>query len=239
MSKQVFITGVSRGIGRALALACCQRGDTVYAMNRSRPTEGLAGGLLRFVSHDLADLDGIEAALGELLNDVEHLDLVILNAGVLGPIRDLADTPMSELQGVMDINTWANKALLDALVRKGIPVRQVIGISSGAAVNGNRGWNSYCLSKAAFVMLLKLYAAELPETHFCSIAPGLVDTAMQDYLCGLGELEAATFPSVARIQSARGTEAMPDPMALAPRLLSIFDQVRSRPSGEFVDIRTL
>jgi hypothetical protein len=88
-------------------------------------------------------------------------------------------------------------------------------------------------------MLLRLYAAEMPDTHFCSVAPGLVDTAMQDYLCGLDEEHASTFPSVARIQGARGTEAMPTPEVLAPRLLRIFEQVRERPSGDFVDIRKM
>jgi len=238
MNRKIFITGISRGIGKALAAEFLKSGDIVYALNRGAPAEPRDTGL-HFVGHDLSDLDGIPSAMSELLTDATHLDLVILNAGVLGPIRDLVNTPMDELQHVMDINTWANKILLDTLIRRGVTVDQVIGISSGAAVSGNRGWNSYSLSKAAFVMLLRLYAAELPATHFCSVAPGLVDTAMQDYLCGLDEAHASTFPSVARLQSARGTEAMPGPEALAPRLLRIFDQVLDRPSGDFVDIRKL
>lgn len=239
MSQEILLTGVSRGIGRALASACLQRGDRVYAMNRREPDLEQNPGTLRFQRHDLSDLEGIPNALAQLLGGVDHLDLIVLNSGVLGPIRDLVDTPMDELQRVMDINTWANKLLLDSVAKSGISVRQVIGISSGAAVSGNRGWNSYSLSKAAFAMLLRLYAAEMPATHFCSVAPGLVDTAMQDYLCGLDQDHATTFPSVARIQGARGTEAMPTPEDLAPRLLSVFEQVLDRPSGDFVDIRKL
>ncbi len=239
MSQNVLLTGVSQGIGRALAAVCLERGDTVYAMNRREPDLAPSPGTLRWWRHDLSDLDGIPSALSQLLAGVEHLDLVVLNAGVLGPIRDLVDTPMDELRRVMNINAWANKLLLDGLASSDISVRQVIGISSGAAVSGNRGWNSYSLSKAAFAMLLRLYAAEMPDTHFCSVAPGLVDTAMQDYLCGLDEEHASTFPSVARIQGARGTEAMPSPDVLAPRLLRIFEQVLNRPSGDFVDIRKM
>jgi len=208
-------------------------------MNRREPDLPPGPGTLHFKGQDLSDLDGIPNALAQLLADIDHLDLVILNAGILGPIRDLVDTPMDELRRVMNINTWANKLLLDSLAKSGISVRQVIGISSGAAVSGNRGWNSYSLSKAAFAMLLRLYAAEMPGTHFCSVAPGLVDTAMQDYLCGLDEDHATTFPSVARIQGARGTEAMPTAEVLAPRLLRIFERVLDRPSGEFVDIRKM
>jgi benzil reductase ((S)-benzoin forming) len=238
MNQKIFITGISRGVGRALAVEYLERGDIVYAMNRREPTEP-SQSTLHFVAHDLSDLDGIPTAVGNLLSEVTHLDLVILNAGILGPIRDLVDTPMDELQRVMDINTWANKVLLDTLMRRGITVNQVIGISSGAAVSGNRGWNSYSISKAAFAMLLQLYAAEMPGTHFCSLAPGLVDTAMQDYLCGLDKEHATTFPSVARLQSARGTDAMPTPETLAPRLLDLFKQVLERPSGDFVDIRKM
>ena len=86
-------------------------------------------------------------------------------------------------------------------------------------------------------MMLKLYAAEIPDTHFCSLAPGLVDTSMQDYLCGLEASYGAKFPTVARIQSARGTDGMPSPEQLAPRLLDKIGELLKEPSGSFIDIR--
>jgi hypothetical protein len=87
-------------------------------------------------------------------------------------------------------------------------------------------------------MLLRLYAAERPETHFCSDAPGLVDTAMQDVLCGQDDATMQRFTSLQRIASRRGTDDMPSPDAVARRLLDCFDAVRAEPSGAFVDIRS-
>ena len=86
-------------------------------------------------------------------------------------------------------------------------------------------------------MLVKLYASENSETHFCSLAPGLVDTAMQDYLCSLQDTDK--FSSLARIQSCRGTEAMPTPDELAGKLKGIISELTEFESGCFKDIRKL
>ncbi len=237
MPKTILITGTSSGIGLGLASAALERGDTVFSLQRrSSPLAGSP----RFteVRTDLTDFEQTPEALSRLLDGESHLDLVVLNSGVLGEIQDLVDTPLDDIRRVMDINTWANKVLLDALLPS-VRVQQVIGISSGAAVSGSRGWSAYALSKAALMMLLKLYAAERPDTHFCSLAPGLVDTAMQDVLCGKGDEDVERFPSLARIQAARGTDTMPTPEAVATRLLDAFERVRRQPSGSFVDIRKM
>ncbi len=239
MSRNVLITGISSGIGAALAQACLERGDRVYGLSRREPPAALAQDRFHFLSLDLSRFDEVPAGLGELLGEERRIDLAVLNAGVLGEIKDLRDTGLEELHRVMEVNTWANKILLDALFARDLEVRQVIGISSGAAVSGSRGWSAYALSKACFKMLLQLYAAERPTTHFCSFAPGLIDTAMQDYLCALPAEDCETYPSLPTIQAARGTESMPTPEQVAPTLLEAFEKVRAEPSGCFVDLRTM
>jgi hypothetical protein len=62
---------------------------------------------------------------------------------------------------------------------------------------------------------------------------------MQDYLCELPASACETYPSLGRIQAARGTDAMPAPDELAPTLLQCFEDLRSEPSGCFIDIRNL
>lgn len=100
------------------------------------------------------------------------------------------------------------------------------------------GWGAYSLSKAALNNLVQLYAHELPETHVISLAPGLIDTAMQDYLCE--EVDSGDFPSVQKLKAARGTEDMPGPRATAERILDLLDDLKAKhPSGSFVDIRQL
>lgn len=232
--KTVFITGTSSGIGHALATTCLAQGAHVFGCSRRNPGD-LAGDYTHEIA-DFANLDAIPTALRALLGHVDTLDLVVLNAGALGRIDDLPQHSIAELKQLMDINLWANKVLLDWLFAH-IAVKQVVAISSGAAVSGSRGWGGYALSKAALNMLIQLAAREHPNCHFQSLAPGLVDTHMQDIL---GKIHDSRFPSLDRIQAAHGTDKMPSPAALAPRLLQVItDVLPTRPSGDFVDIRQL
>ena len=87
-------------------------------------------------------------------------------------------------------------------------------------------------------MLIMLYAREKEDTFFASVAPGLVDTAMQDYLCG--QPDDSRFPSLDALKSKRGTDEMPDPAVAAKKLIAMFDSIEKVvPSGGFVDIRHL
>ncbi len=232
----VLITGVSSGIGLALARAFIDQGAVVFGTSRREPPAKVLESI-RFVPSDLSDFECVPRMLEELLGEVTALDLVWLNAGVLGEIKDMAACSIAELQRTFDINVWANKVVLDALYSRPRDVKEVIAISSGAAIRGNRGWNGYAISKAALNMLIQLYAAERPDTHFIAFAPGLVDTAMQDYLCALPEDDS--HPSVEVLKAARGTENMPDPEEAAQRILNVLPRLKTLPSGSFADIRTL
>jgi NAD(P)-dependent dehydrogenase (short-subunit alcohol dehydrogenase family) len=228
-----LITGSSSGLGRGLAGQLLDRGWQVYGC--SRRTAGLPGLHERLL--DLGDHDAVPDALAGLLAGVRHLRLVVLNAGVLGAIRDISETPLDELKRVMEINVWANKTLLDWLHGSGLAIDQIVMISSGASVLGNRGWGGYALSKATLNMLARLYAHEFPHTHLCALAPGIIDTAMMDELCG--RADAARFPALRRLHEARGTEAMPGPDEAAARVISVLERLRDWPSGSFVDIREI
>lgn len=228
-----FITGTSSGLGRALAARLLQQGWQVYGV--SRRGCDLPG--VHDATCDLTDADAVPGALDALLAGVERLDLVVLNAGVVGEIRLLAETPLADAKQVMDVNLWANKTVMDWLHARGRPVEQIVMISSGASVLGNKGWGAYALSKAALNMLARLYSHELPDTHITALAPGIIDTAMMDYLCN--EADADAFPALKRLQDARGSERMPDPATAATRVLDVLPQLKERPSGRFVDIREI
>ncbi len=235
MSGSVLITGNSSGLGRGLTEVCLDRGWRVYGVSR-RGCTGLDGDP-HDVRVDLADPDAVVPALERLLDGVAALDLAVLNAGVLGPIRDLAATPVATLEEVMRINVWANKRILDWFLERSLPVRRVVLISSGAAVRGHRGWGAYALSKATLNMLTQLYAHEFPDSQLLALAPGYVDTGMQAVLCDPGQTDATRFPSLQRLRAARGTAAMPDPRTAAERILDLLPGLVDRPSGSFVDLR--
>lgn len=235
--QRILITGISSGLGHALANIYMQHGWKVYGVSRNYP-DGLQGNPnLYFQALDLADLRYIPSALASLLSHVKRLDLVVLNAGVLTPIGDMKDSRMEDLHYAMDVNVWANKVILDTLFQRGIEVNQVVAISSGAAVTGMRGWNGYAISKAALNMMIQLYSHEQPHTHFTSLAPGIVDTPMQDYISSLPDVEK--FPTIVRLQRMKGTAEMPSPDGAAHRLAQIFPRLQSLPSGSFTDARKM
>lgn len=235
-TKTILITGVSRGLGHGLAHACLTRGDHVLGLGRNGTTDLESQPNFQFARADITDKDKCAAALDSLLSDHQRLDCVILNAGVLGPIADMRDQEIDAMKEVLEVNLWANKNLLDLLLGRALPLTQIVAISSGASVNGNRGWGGYSLSKAALNMLVKLYANERKDIHFSALAPGLVDTGMQQQIRELPD--DTPFPSVTKLKQASGTDAMPDPAIAAQRVLEAVDRLPGLiESGTFADIR--
>ncbi len=236
--KNVLITGVSSGLGLGLAKVFLQQNWTVYGLSRAEPKALIGKENFHFSSIDLAQTERIQEKLQGLVAGASNFHLVILNAGIIGRFGDMSAVPLKTMKAVMEVNLWANKVILDTLVTSEIQMRQVVAISSGASTSGSRGWNAYGISKAALNMLIKLYAKEQVNTHFCSLAPGLVDSNMQDYLCGLDMGE--NFQTLEILKSKRKTPEMPSPDAAAETLVKSFADIFTRvPSGDFADIRTL
>ncbi|MEQ8234735.1 MAG: SDR family NAD(P)-dependent oxidoreductase [Gammaproteobacteria bacterium] len=226
----VLVTGHTRGLGAALARVYLDAGHRVFGLARTR---GETMPRLHQAQADFAAPATLAAALDELLGASDPT-LVFLNAGMLGPIAALQSTGLDALREVMDVNVWANKVLIDALAARATPPAQIVLISSGAGVRGNYGWGAYALSKATLNMLAQLYAHELPDTHLCALAPGLVATAMQDELA---TKDADEFPSLARLRDARGTPRMPTPAVAAAHIAAIVPRLTAHASGSFVDVR--
>ncbi|MDA0587589.1 MAG: SDR family NAD(P)-dependent oxidoreductase [Planctomycetota bacterium] len=237
--RTVFITGVSAGIGFGLTEELLERGWRVIGLSRREPSLTIDHeGRFLFQAVDVSDSDSLCEKVSAQLEGVPHLDLVVLNAGILGEFGDLREMTLDNLQNTMNVNVWSNKLILDAMFEGGRTIEQVVTVSSGAAVNGNRGWGGYSISKAALNMLTSVYAKERPETHFCAFAPGVVETAMQDTLQAREPDER--FPSVERLRAMRGTDDMPDPREAARRLLAAFEKLpQVVTSGDFADIRNL
>jgi len=226
----LFITGIGSGLGKALVEEAISRGYKVYALSRHLP-ESLER-KVKFVRCDLKELERVQSKVMKLLESVESLDLVILNAGVLGGFGDMHDIPLHRFYEVMDVNVWANKVILDTLIDMKIPVKQVIAISSGAAHNCNRGWNAYSISKAALNCLVKLYAREMENTHLVALAPGLVLTPMLEEVM---KQDPEKYPSVKRIREADKRT----PEEAAKLILDLLRKLREFESGSFVDVRKI
>ncbi len=237
--QTVWITGTSSGLGEGFVRQLVDRHQVTGFSRRPCPVTDKN---YRHVSLDLSDATAIEPAVQQAVGpEPVKIDLLILNAGILGPIQDLYGTDLDDIQKTMMVNVWANKILIDTLLKleeqgKVSGPSRILAISSGASQNGARGWNAYSLSKATLNMLIQLYAAERPEKQWISLAPGLVHTAMQDTLA---DKDPARFPALKRLLAARGTADMPDGQTAAQRIIDAFDRIFAAPNGSYVDVRKI
>jgi len=240
----ILITGSSSGIGFGLTRTALQDGHRVFGISR-RPVKHFEH--FRDYRHlllNIADDAAVRRLLPEFLSSCgltprsgATLDLIILNAGILGPVKRMDELGIPAIKEVMETNVWSNKRLLDLLFNQGIPVTQVVGISSGASQSSTPGWGAYALSKAALNMLMNVYAQERPATHFSALAPGLVDSEIQDSIYRMQETEK--YPVLKKLQDARFSDAMPDPLKAAPKLFNGMRKALELPSGSYLDIREI
>jgi benzil reductase ((S)-benzoin forming) len=229
--KTLFITGISSGIGKGLALYYAKNGAQVYGISR------------RILDYQHKNIHHLELDMNQhqSINQLseflpEEIDLCLLNAGILGQMTTMKDAPLLKLQELMQANLWSQKIILDQLLKNN-KVSRVIAISSGASINGSVGWAGYSLSKAALNMLIQLYASENPSIHFIALAPGLVDTAMQEYI--YNEVDTKEFPNVQRLKDARNTNNMPSPGVFSEKFQKSLERISKFESGSFVDIRKI
>lgn len=189
-NRIALITGASRGIGRAVALAYAREGAHVIAMARSAGAleelddeiNGL-GGAVTLLRLNLTNGDKIDALGPTILERFGKLDILVGNAGVLGPLSPLGHVSEKDWNEVLNVNLSANWRLLrtlDPLLRKSDAGRAIF-VTSGAARNCRAYWGPYSVSKAALEALVKTYAAEMSDTNVRAnlVNPGAVATAMR------------------------------------------------------------
>jgi NAD(P)-dependent dehydrogenase (short-subunit alcohol dehydrogenase family) len=188
--RVALVTGASRGIGRAAAIALGTAGAHVVLV--ARTVGGLeetddeirkVGGKATLVPMNLRDGDAIDRLGASLFERWGRLDAFLGNAGVLGQLTPLAHLEPKTFQEVLDVNVTANWRLirsLDPLLRQSDAGR-VLFVTSGAAQKHTAYWGAYALSKAALEVLALTYAAECVATSIKVnlLNPGPVRTLMR------------------------------------------------------------
>ena len=186
--KIAVVTGASRGIGRAVALAYAKMGADVVCVSRTEENSAKVAAEVEAIGRrawavavDVSDTAAVDAAAKGILESTGRVDILVNNAGVT---RDNLLMRMSEEEWdtVIDTNLKGAFNFTKALTRPFIKQRsgRIINIASVIGLIGNAGQSNYAASKAALIGFTKSIAKELATRGITvnAIAPGFIETDM-------------------------------------------------------------
>jgi len=190
-NRIALVTGASRGIGYATALALAQAGAHVVAVARTvggleeldDAIRAATGSSATLVPLDLKDYPGIDRLGLALRERFGKLDVLVGNAGILGSLSPLGHVEPNVWDDIMAVNVTANWRLICAMdpLLKLSEAGRVVFVSSGVAARATAYWGPYSASKAALETLARTYAAETVTTpvRVNLFTPGPVRTRMR------------------------------------------------------------
>ncbi len=190
------VTGASRGLGAALVRQLLREGHQVAAAARGPAPAGLEeaqAARLHWTSIDLGDPDAAQDWIVRAMDAHPDRDgaALILNAGVLEPVLPVAALEAAALDAHMRLNLVSPMLVAAGFLRATASlrsVRRILAVSSGAARRGIPHWSAYCAAKAGldgFVRALNAEAGADGPVRAVSLAPGVIDTAMQAAIRGI------------------------------------------------------
>jgi NAD(P)-dependent dehydrogenase (short-subunit alcohol dehydrogenase family) len=191
--RLALVTGASRGIGRAVAFALAQGGAHVLALARSADAlEELddqikaVGGSATLVPCDVTDWPALDRLAQGLTARAGRLDILVGNAGYLGPLTPLAQVDPRQWDRTLAVNVTANLRLLRALdpLLRASDAGRVVMLTSGAAHRAQMKpyWGAYAMAKSATETLVRTYAAETANVtaiRAMAVNPGPLRTRMR------------------------------------------------------------
>jgi NAD(P)-dependent dehydrogenase (short-subunit alcohol dehydrogenase family) len=186
--KVTLITGASQGLGRALALAFAREGARVVVNARSedsvRPVAGeaeSAGAEVLAVAADVSKAVEVERLVGETVERFGKIDVLVNNAGLLGPRVAIEEYPEGEWRRVIDANLTGPFLVSKAAIPHLSEGASIINLVSGVSVEGRAEWGAYSVSKFGVEGLNQILAAELAERgiRVNAVDPGGMRTDMR------------------------------------------------------------
>jgi NAD(P)-dependent dehydrogenase (short-subunit alcohol dehydrogenase family) len=186
--KVAMITGASQGLGRALALAYAKEGAQIVINSRHeegiRPVgeeaESTGAEVLAFAA-DVSRSADVERLVGVATQRFGRVDVLVNNAGVLGPRVAIVEYPEDEWRLVIDANLTGpflvSKAVIEHMPEGG----SIVNVVSGVSVEGRPGWGAYSVSKFGVEGFTQILAAELKESgiRVNAVDPGGMRTEMR------------------------------------------------------------
>ncbi|MBK8324390.1 MAG: SDR family NAD(P)-dependent oxidoreductase [Betaproteobacteria bacterium] len=222
-----IVTGHTKGLGAALVERIARQTDNeIIALGRAADGP-IAGGAQLQV--DLADIAALEAAFdrleARLANRRYERAVLVNNAGVVSPVGMLDRVDAGELAANLSVNLVAPLVLMRRFLQATATLakrRRVINISSGAGRRPIFGWGAYCAAKAGLDMATRVAALEAQAARtgveLVSLAPGVIDTAMQGIIRSSSPEE---FVDVERFRQLKAAGELRDPGDVADDILRL------------------
>lgn len=189
--KAVLITGGGQGIGKAAALAFAKEGADVAICGRNAANLGAVAAELRALgakvvaeSCDVADEGQVSEFIAAVIREFGKIDVLVNNAGLLGPRGALEKVSASDWQATIAANLTGPFLMTREVLRRSMLKRErgvVINVSSGQGRRGTAGWGPYAASKFGLEGLSQVWADETSGSgiRFYTLSPGPTATAMR------------------------------------------------------------
>jgi NAD(P)-dependent dehydrogenase (short-subunit alcohol dehydrogenase family) len=221
--RSVIVAGAGRGIGRVIALAFAREGARMVLAARTEgelaETAGVcheAGGTAISVVTDVSKWDQVQSLIAIAMQEIGPVNTLVNTAGVIGPIGPTADIDVTTWTDAVEVNLFGAFYLCRAIVPHFIQQRhgKIILLGGGGATAPMPNFSSYAASKAALVRLAETLAEELKTFNIQVniIAPGLVDTRIQDEVLAAGPRAGTQLEKVRQARET-GVGAVPPEVA--------------------------
>lgn len=238
--ENVLVTGISSGIGAALAQALLARGHRVCGLSRRLPDAPWAGHpSLHAIGADLTDFTSVAPKVRQLCDmaGIAGFDTVFANAGTFGPPPARAErVAAQDFMAVLALNAGGVKATLDACLALPQRPRRVVASASISGQRQRAGMLSYATSKAALNALMMTYQIENPDIFFLPL--GLCNVATP-----LGQVTIQAGPELPELYALRQRASQPGyvvtPDERAAHVLAVLDHAAGLEPGRFREIRDL
>lgn len=232
--KYFIITGTSRGLGEGIAKKLLQSGNHLFCISRTENKKLVMLAkkkktTINYYKFNLNKVNDIEDLMKKIFSKIDGLQAqgiyLVNNAGIVEPIKPIEGCNSKDIVKNLNTNLIAPMILSSNFIKlseKMSMEKRIINISSGAAHFPIHSWSAYCSSKAGLRMFTQTVALEQKKAIYpvkiASIAPGIVDTSMQERT---RKTKKQDFPDVDEFIRYKNQGMLSSPDATADRIVRI------------------
>lgn len=227
-NKTFILTGHTSGLGKGLNNELLKYKNKIIGISKSASQCKNSIN----IQVDFSNLKKLKSKLNKI-NKIKKVDYVILNAGILGDLDKFSKINIEKFEKSIYVNFLSNKIIIDHLLSKKIKVKNIISISSGAALKAKYAWGAYCITKAATKMMMDIYSLENDKINFINLAPGLVKTRMQKKIYNTKK----KFSSLKKFKYLYKNNLIDTPDLVAKKIINFLSKIKKSNIESYVDLR--